>query len=105
MKPNKKTVKQIAKERMEILMKQALEKIHEDPSLAQRYVQLARKIGMRYRVRFPKKWKMFICRKCKQLLVPGLNCRVRIQERREPHVVLTCLTCNHVKRFLIKRKS
>ncbi len=104
-KEEKKIIKQIAQERIEILMNKAFETIHKEPDLAQRYVELARKIGMRYRVRIPKKWKIFICRKCKRLMVPGLNCRVRIQRKREPHVTITCLMCNHTKRFLIKRKQ
>jgi ribonuclease P protein subunit RPR2 len=100
----KRIVKQIAKERIEILMEQALKTMDEDPKLAQRYVELARRIGMKYRVRIPKKWKMFICRGCKKLMIPGVTCRIRIQRRREPHVTLTCLMCGHVKRYLIKRK-
>ena len=100
----KRIVKQIAKERIEILMEQALKTMDKDPKLAQRYVELARRIGMKYRVRIPKKWKMFICRGCKKLMIPGVTCRIRIQRRREPHVTLTCLMCGHVKRYLIKRK-
>lgn len=104
MKKNKRVIRQIAKERIEILMEKALETMKEDSKLAQRYVELARKIGMRYRVRIPKKWKMFICRGCKRLMIPGATCRIRIQRKREPHVTLTCLMCGHVKRYLTKKK-
>lgn len=100
----KRVVKQIAKERIEILMGQALKTIKNNPKLAQRYVELARRIGMRYRVRIQKKWKMFICRRCKKLIIPGVTCRIRIQRKREPHVTLTCLMCGHIKRYLIKKR-
>lgn len=95
-------VKEIAAERIEILMENALRMMEKDEKLAQRYVYLVRKVSMKSRVRIPRRWKIFICRGCKKLLIPGLNCRVRIQRRRKPHIALTCLMCGHIKRFNYK---
>jgi ribonuclease P protein subunit RPR2 len=96
--------KQIARERIEVLLNRALESMHANAELAQRYVEIAKKIGMRYKVRIPKQRKLFLCRGCKKFLVPGINCRVRIQQKREPHLALTCLECKHVKRIPLREK-
>jgi ribonuclease P protein subunit RPR2 len=45
-----------------------------------------------------------ICRECNSLFVQGVNCRVRIKQKREPHVVVTCLNCGNQTRILLKRK-
>ncbi|MHC1635166.1 MAG: ribonuclease P protein component 4 [Candidatus Methanospirareceae archaeon] len=60
-----------------------------------RYVQLARRIGMRYRVRIPKHLKMRICKGCHSFLIPGRNARVRL---RGDYMVTTCLECNRKMR-------
>ena len=94
--------KQIALKRVHILFGLATEIIHEDPKRAQRYVQIARKIAMRTRLRLPKEYRSFVCRKCKSFILPGVNCRVRIQQRREPHMVITCLNCGEHSRIPIR---
>jgi ribonuclease P protein subunit RPR2 len=94
--------KQIALERVHKLFRLAKNVIHEDPDLAQRYVRIARRIAMRTRLRLPKEYKRFICRKCKSFILPGVNCRIRIQQRREPHMVVTCLNCGKHSRFPLK---
>jgi len=55
-----------------------------------RYIQLAREIGMRYRVRIPSHLKMRICEGCYTFLVPGKNARVRL---RGDYITTTCLRC------------
>jgi RNase P subunit RPR2 len=36
--------------------------------------------------------------------LPGVSCRVRIKQRREPHVVVTCLKCGKPIRIPLERK-
>ena len=55
-----------------------------------RYLQLARAIGMRYRVRIPRHLKMRSCKGCYALLIPGKTARVRL---REEYITTTCLRC------------
>ncbi len=31
-------------------------------------------------------------------MVPGVNARVRLRRRREPHLAVTCLECGYVRR-------
>ena len=77
-------------------MQLAQEVFHRDRALAKRYVELARRIGMRYNVRFPRKWKRFFCKSCGSFLMPGVNLRVRCTKQR---VVFTCLECGRVRRM------
>jgi len=98
------TVKQIAMQRIRTLFSLAKEVIHEDPKLAQRYVELARKIAMRTRLRLPKEYRRMVCRHCKSFILPGVNCRVRIQPKREPHIVITCLNCGKHTRIPLKNR-
>ncbi len=99
---NPKLERRIARERIEILMQLAGEVFHRDPKLARRYVELARRIAMRYNVRFPKRWKRFFCKACGSFLVPGVNMRVRCTKQR---VVITCLECGKVKRIPYVREK
>jgi len=94
-----------ALERIRTLFEKAEETFREDPSLAQRYVDLARKIAMRTRTRLPPDLRRRVCRGCKGLLVPGETSRVRIRQEREPHVAVTCLRCGHVTRIPLGREK
>jgi ribonuclease P protein subunit RPR2 len=97
--------RQIAKQRIQILFQQAEETRRENPQLASRYVEVARKIAMAAKIRLPTQYKRRICRNCNALLVPGDNCRVRVKQRREPHLVITCLACGHQTRALLRKKK
>ena len=97
--------KQTALQRVRTLFRLAREVIHEDPELAQRYVKIARKIAMGTKLRLPREYKRLVCKHCKSFILPGVNCRVRIQSRREPHVVMTCLNCGRHSRMPLKSRE
>jgi len=97
--------RKIAKQRIQVLFQQAEEIRRENPQLGSRYVAVARKIAMAAKIRLPREYKRRICRNCNTLLVPGENCRVRVRQRREPHVVVTCLACGHQTRVLLRKKK
>jgi len=99
------TTRRIALQRIRTLFRLARETIHEDPVLAQRYVDTARKVAMAAKVRLPREFRRQVCRHCKSFILPGVNCRVRIKQRREPHVVITCLNCGEQMRISLKRKE
>ncbi len=77
-------------------MKNAEKTFKTDRKRADRYANLARKIQMRYKVRFPRTWKRRMCKKCKKFLTPGVNCRIRIYKKT---IIITCLECNNVTRI------
>jgi ribonuclease P protein subunit RPR2 len=96
--------KQIALDRIRTLFRLARETIHENPDLAQRYVNIARRISMTAKVRLPIECRRQVCRYCKKFILPGVNCRVRLQQRWEPHVVVTCSLCGKSARFPLKNR-
>ncbi len=102
MKPN---VKQIARQRVQILFQQAKKVYNDNPQLSSRYIITARKIAMAAKIPFPILYKRQICKKCNTLLVQGDNWRIRIRQKREPHVVITCLSCGHKTRIPLKKKK
>ena len=101
---NPSNVKQIARQRILILFEQAKKVCKVNPKLATQYVASARKIAMAAKTRLPVEFKRGTCKKCNSLFVQGVNCRVRIKQKREPHVVVTCLNCGNQTRILLKRK-
>ena len=98
--------RRIAIKRVHILFSLAKEVFHRDPQLAQYYVEAARKIAMATRLKLPEEYRHYICRHCKSFILPGVNCRVRIQSRRQSHVVITCFNCGKHSRIPLRsRKS
>lgn len=64
------------------------------PDRARRYVELARRIGMKTRVRMPKE--RGYCRNCMIPLMPGRTCSVRLSAHK---VCITCGMCGTVRRI------
>jgi len=64
LKREKKLERKIAKERIRILFEMMEKMKYEDYELARRYVQLARRIAMKYRLKLPKRYKILFCKKC-----------------------------------------
>ncbi|MDO5845511.1 MAG: ribonuclease P protein component 4 [Methanocorpusculum sp.] len=95
------SVKQIVKERVEILFTRAKEAADENPDLSARYIALARDLCMKQRVRLTQTQRRSICRKCSTYLVPGRNLRVRIQHGK---VIYTCGHCGAVVRIPLTKK-
>lgn len=89
-------VREISSERIERLFELAKVEFSNHSERSDRYAQLAKEIGMRHRVRFPKKYKMRFCKKCARYLVYGVNARVRVKNKR---TVITCLNCEDVRRY------
>ncbi|MFQ6094945.1 MAG: ribonuclease P protein component 4 [Candidatus Bathyarchaeia archaeon] len=99
------SAREIASQRVHRLFQLAMEIIHTDPKLAQRYVEIARNIAMRTRLHLPREYNRMVCRHCKNFILPGVNCRVRIQPRRETHAVITCLICGGHMRIPLKGRK
>ncbi len=83
----------IAKERIDILFKEAQKT--KEKKLQNRYVELARKIGMRYNVKIESKYRRKYCRYCyayltsKRRLVKG-------------NLVVNCIDCKKTNRYPYK---
>jgi ribonuclease P protein subunit RPR2 len=99
------TERDIARERMEILLDLAGKTVRKDSKLARRYVELARRIGMRAQVSIPRQYKRMICKSCGTFLLPGFNCRVRTRSDGGTKIVITCLDCGGHKRYPTLREE
>jgi len=67
--------------------------------LADRYVELARKISMRYLVPIPGEFKRRFCKHCYKYLLPSNTCRVRIHRGK---LVIYCHSCKKYTRIPLK---
>ncbi|MGA1866303.1 MAG: ribonuclease P protein component 4 [Thermoplasmatota archaeon] len=93
-------VREAAADRIETLYSLAFDMASAgDLDLARRYLTLARKIGMRYTVRIPTRFKRSTCRNCRTPMIPELTSRIRIRDGRR---VITCLECGQIMRYPFK---
>ncbi|MDG6926567.1 MAG: RNase P subunit [Nitrososphaerota archaeon] len=67
-----------------------------DPELAKSQTALARRISLKFNLRFDWRLKRFFCHGCKSLLYPGVNARVRLGPNKT--LLMTCTECHHVNR-------
>jgi ribonuclease P protein subunit RPR2 len=93
----------IARERIVLLMEQA-DRAALDGKMdqADRYVEMARRVGMRYNVRIPPVYRGRFCRACYAYMMPGSTARNRLKRGK---AVTTCLRCGHVKRVPLAVRS
>ena len=68
---------------------------HDDLGLAKEQAALARKLMLKYNIRFGWDLKRLYCHGCKELIVPGVNARVRLARGM---VLTTCANCGRVNR-------
>jgi len=95
------TVTAIGDERIRILIglsEQAVRNGEDDHAI--RYVSLAKRIGMKTRTKFPEEFRY--CKKCFMPMMPGINCKVRLTDRK---VVSACARCGTVKRMPYLREQ
>lgn len=92
----------IAEERINRLFNLADRRISEDREnrfkLANRYVEIARNIGMKYNVSIPEECRRKFCHECQSFLKPGFNCQVRINSKNSA-VNYHCRECGEVNKY------
>lgn len=91
--------KKIALDRVKKLFKEADLIYNENPKLSNRYVAMARKIAMKFKISIPSNLKKKYCKHCYFYLKPGQNCRVRIRDNK---VIYYCQNCKKFMRFPYK---
>lgn len=84
----------IAKERIGILFSEAAKT--NDKALQNRYMKLAKKIGMRYNVRLGEKKKMF-CKNCFYYFSADVKRRLK-----NGKLVIVCPGCQKITRYIYK---
>ena len=95
-KTSKLNQKKIADERIGILFHIAdNEALNKNIGQANRNVELARKIAMKYNVRVPGEFKRKFCKFCYHYLMPSVTSSMRLNSR-EHRVEVKCFTCGKV---------
>jgi len=94
----------VATERFQILLDQAKKMASTDEKLSRRYVDLARRISSRTKVRIPRESKMYLCKGCGLALVSGHNAKIRLHAH-TTGIVISCLSCGAVKRYPVSAKN
>lgn len=92
----KQAAKEIAKERIRLLIDHALREALYDDILANNQARLAKKIAMRMRLRLPYEIRQLYCKRCKQFILPGISSRIRTGRSRLKAIRITCLKCGHI---------
>jgi len=93
--------RQIARERIKKLFEEAEKEFSKHPERAHRYVELARKIAMKTKVKMGN-YKTKFCKHCYKYLKAGINCRVRAKNKK---MVYYCMECKRYTKFpYIKEK-
>ncbi|MDE1851420.1 MAG: ribonuclease P [Candidatus Micrarchaeota archaeon] len=104
---NSKLVERIARERIERLFELSTEMFNENSAesrkLGRRYVKLMLLIGSHYKVKIGKRISDSICKRCGNLLIPGITCTVRISAK-EGYALYRC-ECGHESRAYLGKGS
>jgi len=93
----KKQTREIARQRIKELFQEAQKA--KTQKLKNRYVELARKIAQKARIRIPREFKRRFCKHCYTYLEPGKNARIRT---REGKLVIYCKECKKYTRIPLK---
>ena len=95
------TEHKIAIERMQRLFELASQRTlmgGDSLKLAKKYTFIAKGISKHYRISMPKEIQRNICKKCDAILIPGINCNVRVSRG---WIIKKCNICSTQKRIFI----
>ena len=73
-----------------------------DISYANRYLSIARRIGMRYNIGTPGNLRKKFCRKCKKYLYPGLSSE---EKEEKGFLKIKCLNCSKIMQYIVIDKT
>ena len=101
-KKKKTDAKKIVSKRILLLIEQAEQVARKELPLANRYIEMARNLSMRFNVAIPSNLRRKFCKHCHTFLLPGLNLTVRTNQGK---VVYTCKSCDMVMRIPFTREK
>ena len=98
----KNSKKQIATRRIEILFNNALSNAKNNPGLAQRQAEIAKKISLKFKIKMPFEINSSFCKNCKKFIAPGIASKIRLGSKPKS-IRITCTYCNHTYRKIISQ--
>lgn len=103
-KPKPEWQNKIARERIKKLFDEAKEAFEKHPDRSHRYVEMARKLSMRYNITIPRELKRKFCKHCYKFLVSGKNAQTRTRSAQQA-VIVKCLECGKIMRFPYRKEK
>jgi len=94
--------KQIATRRIEILFNNAISNAKNNPGLAQRQAEIAKKISLKFKIKMPFEVSSSFCKNCKKFIAPGIASKIRLGSKPKS-IRITCTYCNHTYRKIISQ--
>jgi len=102
MKIMQKKIRKIALERIRILFEEAEKAAKNNKlELSKKYVERARRIGMKCNVKIPEDLKLKFCKECNSFLFPGKTAKVKIDSEKKV-IRIKCLACGKCKIYKYK---
>ena len=98
----KNSKKQIATRRIEILFNNALSNAKNNPRLAEKQAEIAKKISMKFKIKMPFEVSSSFFKKCNKLIPPGVRSKIRLGSKPKS-IRITCSYCNHTYRKIISQ--
>ncbi|HYF99608.1 MAG TPA: hypothetical protein VD815_05920 [Candidatus Saccharimonadales bacterium] len=98
----KSTIKQIALQRVSILIDSAL---YTNDEFAQNHIRIARRIISKYKIKIPFEYKILFCKKCKKYMHPGKDSSIRIGRSNTKALRITCKFCGYTYRKILKKNT
>ena len=83
------------------LVRSAVSTAGGDLDLAKEQASLARRVMLKFNIRYPWQLKRFYCHGCKALILPGVNARVRLGPGKV--LLVTCMDCGRVNRKMLRQ--
>jgi ribonuclease P protein subunit RPR2 len=97
-------LRQIALERIHILVSNAISIAKSNPDLSERHAFLAKRISMRYKIGLPYEIQIVFCKRCKSFIAPGINSKIRLGRSPVKAIRITCNFCGHTYRKIIPKE-
>ncbi len=98
-------IKDLARQRMNILFNRCLSTVTTNPELAKRYVEIALAISKKSGVPVPRQFRMSYCKKCHAFLMPGVTARFRLRGKNRKRLVVKCYSCGRIFRYPIQKHT
>jgi len=100
---NRKAAREEAVALVRKLTESSVRLAQEDLAMAKKQAAKARRLRLRFNIRLDDSLKRYTCRGCKNLIVPGVNARVRLGHGKPTVLRITCTECGRVNRKILRR--
>lgn len=74
----------------------------ENVEMSRFYASTMKEIALKLVYKLDPSIKRTTCKHCHALLVPGVTATVRVRRKREKHIVVTCVGCKTMRRYLCR---